>query len=64
MAVNDPMLEAASDRSVESKSRVHGWRIDYILVSRRLLPNVSDAQILFDYYGSDHVPIVATIDGL
>ena len=49
---------------IKSKSRVHGWRIDYILVSRRLLPNVSDAQILVDYYGSDHVPIVATIDGL
>ena len=34
-----------------------GWRIDYFLVSNRLLPYLEDAKILTDIYGSDHCPI-------
>lgn len=35
-----------------------GWRIDYYLISNRLLPNLSDARILSDVYGSDHCPVL------
>ena len=34
-----------------------GWRIDYFLVSERLLPKVSAAEIHNDVYGSDHCPV-------
>ncbi len=35
-----------------------GWRIDYFLVSDRLVPNVRQAEILTDIYGSDHCPVM------
>ena len=34
-----------------------GWRIDYFLTSQRLLPQVSEANILTDIRGSDHCPV-------
>ena len=34
-----------------------GWRIDYFVVSKRLLSQVIRAEILNDIYGSDHCPI-------
>ena len=34
-----------------------GWRIDYFLTSQRLLPQVSEANILTDLMGSDHCPV-------
>lgn len=34
-----------------------GWRIDYFIVSRRLLPLVTDALILPQVQGSDHCPV-------
>ena len=34
-----------------------GWRIDYFLTSQRLLPQVSEANILTDIIGSDHCPV-------
>ncbi len=34
-----------------------GWRIDYFLVSERLLPCVKDAQIHNEIMGSDHCPV-------
>ena len=38
-----------------------GWRIDYFLVSNRLMPNVTDARIHTDIYGSDHCPVEVDI---
>ncbi len=35
-----------------------GWRIDYFLISERLLPQLEDARILADVYGSDHCPVL------
>lgn len=35
-----------------------GWRIDYFLVSNRLAPRVSRAEICADVYGSDHCPVL------
>ncbi len=34
-----------------------GWRIDYFLVSDRLLPRLKDASIHTEVYGSDHCPV-------
>jgi exodeoxyribonuclease-3 len=39
-----------------------GWRIDYFLVSKRLLPQVTDASIHTDILGSDHCPVSLTIN--
>ena len=34
-----------------------GWRIDYFVLSNRLLPRLQDSFILTDVLGSDHCPI-------
>jgi exodeoxyribonuclease-3 len=34
-----------------------GWRIDYFVVSERLMPQVTSASILTEVMGSDHCPI-------
>lgn len=34
-----------------------GWRIDYFLISERLLPRLKSAKILNTIYGSDHCPV-------
>lgn len=34
-----------------------GWRIDYFLVSDRLRPQIRDAQIHGEIFGSDHCPV-------
>lgn len=39
-----------------------GWRIDYFIVSERLLPRVKSASILTEVFGSDHCPVVIEID--
>ena len=39
-----------------------GWRIDYCVVSRRLLPHVTAAYILPEVQGSDHCPVVLELD--
>jgi exodeoxyribonuclease-3 len=42
----------------KSRERGKGWRIDYFLVSQKLKTKIVKADILSDYYGSDHVPII------
>ena len=39
-----------------------GWRIDYFIVSRRLLPKIKDSLIMDDVYGSDHCPIQLIVE--
>lgn len=39
-----------------------GWRIDYFVVSRRLMSRVRDSRILTDVMGSDHCPVCLEID--
>lgn len=39
-----------------------GWRIDYFLVSQRLMPQVQQAAIHDDIMGSDHCPVSLVID--
>ena len=44
------------------RERNIGWRIDYFLVSDRLMPNVRDAVIYPDIHGSDHCPVGLIIE--
>ncbi len=39
-----------------------GWRIDYFITSKRLLPNINEVLIRSDVMGSDHCPVVLDID--
>ncbi len=39
-----------------------GWRIDYFVVSERLMSRVRDAMIHNDVFGSDHCPVSLEID--
>lgn len=39
-----------------------GWRIDYICISKGLKKYLSSADILDQVHGSDHCPVVATLD--
>ncbi len=39
-----------------------GWRIDYFLVSNRIVDKVKSAEIHNDVYGSDHCPVSLEID--
>ena len=41
-----------------ARERNAGWRIDYFIVSQRLLERVTDASIRTDVFGSDHCPVV------
>lgn len=38
-----------------------GWRIDYFLASKAMMPVVSSAEILNDVMGSDHCPVKVTL---
>ena len=42
----------------KARERNAGWRIDYFLVSERLLPHVSAAEIHGEIMGSDHCPVL------
>ena len=46
----------------KARERNTGWRIDYFLVSERILDKVIDIQILDQYFGSDHCPIALEIN--
>lgn len=46
------------DQLTRARDRNIGWRIDYFFISKKLLPKLSKADILTDYYGSDHCPIL------
>lgn len=45
-----------------ARARNVGWRIDYFIVSERLLPRVSAADIYPEILGSDHCPIGILLD--
>lgn len=46
----------------KSRERNIGWRIDYFLVSTFLKNRIKSAEILSEFYGSDHCPIKLEID--
>ncbi len=41
----------------KAREKNAGWRIDYFVVSERLMERVEDSLILTDIYGSDHCPV-------
>jgi len=45
------------DFKTRARDRNVGWRIDYLFVTKDLVPNVKDAGILQDVLGSDHCPV-------
>lgn len=40
-----------------ARARNIGWRIDYVLLSKGLVPKLKEAYILNDVQGSDHCPV-------
>ena len=46
----------------KARERNTGWRIDYFLISKSLLPKVKSVEILSEYFGSDHCPVCLEID--
>ena len=44
-----------------SRERNVGWRIDYFLVSNAARDRIQEADILNDYFGSDHCPVLLVI---
>lgn len=46
----------------QARQKNAGWRIDYFLVSERLINRVKAARILTDVLGSDHCPVVIEIE--
>ena len=45
-----------------ARERGIGWRIDYFIVSERLMPKVNDSLIYDDIEGSDHCPVGLIIE--
>ncbi|MBO5006384.1 MAG: exodeoxyribonuclease III [Clostridia bacterium] len=45
----------------KAREKNAGWRIDYFVVSSRIMENVKDSFILTDVMGSDHCPVVIEI---
>ena len=39
-----------------------GWRLDYFIISERLMSRVASAEIHNEIFGSDHCPVSLTID--
>ena len=45
-----------------SRARNVGWRIDYFLVSSSIRESIVGADILTDYFGSDHCPVMLQVE--
>lgn len=46
----------------KAREKNAGWRIDYFIVSERLMSRVNDSLILADILGSDHCPVELDIE--
>ena len=46
----------------KAREKNAGWRIDYFVVSERLMEKVQDSRILSDILGSDHCPVELTVE--
>lgn len=59
-------IDTTNNRLISGNLQVHrvsnqGWRIDYTLITKNLLPLLQSADILADVMGSDHCPIYITM---
>lgn len=61
MHPDDPKYSWWSYR-FKAREKGIGWRIDYFLISERLLPRLISAEIHNDIFGSDHCPVSIVID--
>jgi exodeoxyribonuclease-3 len=50
------------DMKTGSRARNVGWRIDYFFVNEELFSHVRKSDILDDFLGSDHAPVILDID--
>ena len=46
----------------QARQKNAGWRIDYFLVSNRIMERVKDSFIMNEIMGSDHCPVGIEID--
>jgi len=46
----------------QSRENNKGWRLDYFVTSKNMLPMVEDSEIHCDVMGSDHCPIGLKLD--
>jgi exodeoxyribonuclease-3 len=47
---------------MKAREKNVGWRIDYFVVSERIMDKVKDSFILSDVMGSDHCPVGIEIE--
>lgn len=45
----------------QARAKNIGWRIDYFFISQELLPNLAEAKIESQIFGSDHCPVSLTL---
>ena len=45
----------------KAREKNAGWRVDYFLVSERLKPQLTEAEIHTEIFGSDHCPVEVTL---
>ncbi len=50
------------DQRTRARLVNRGWRIDYVCVTKNLVPRLRSAQLLMAQMGSDHCPVVVEID--
>ena len=48
---------------MKARERNAGWRIDYFIVSQRLMERVKGAAIHNEIFGSDHCPVELVLEG-
>lgn len=46
----------------KARERNVGWRIDYFLASKRIMPSIKDSLIYNDRFGSDHCPVAVQLE--
>ncbi|KQC12180.1 MAG: exodeoxyribonuclease III [Desulfuromonas sp. SDB] len=46
----------------KARERNIGWRIDYFLISPKIVSKLKSAHILSEVYGSDHCPVMIEVD--
>jgi exodeoxyribonuclease III len=57
-----PDMYSYWDQITRARDRNVGWRIDYWLADKKLMPYIQDAFILTDVIGSDHAPVGITLN--
>lgn len=50
------------DMKTRARERNVGWRIDYFFTDPRLAPKLKKADVLSQFYGSDHAPVLLELN--